>query len=442
MDEIGTKGTAGPAETERRGGALSVLVLTVMIVPAHVIEERRLHTAVRGVQLWSIDSAVTIGLAISALLLPAKTPSAVRALVLAVLGAVLVGEGGSHLSRIAAGDAARSDLIGVLVAMGGAAVLVVAVLETFRHNNARSGLRRWSVRLVGSVFLLLVGTFLVLPVTVGTVQTHLPRRTVAPPPSARFDDVTLRTADGLKLRAWYHPSTNGAAVMVLNSARGDHRASAAHARLLAGHGYGVLVYDARGTGGSEGAPNGWGWTWLPDVKAGLEYLAARQDVESGRTGLLGLSTGADVALEAAAQYEEIAVVVADGATAQGFADRPSGWFTALSLGTMYGAGAMLTGESPLPPLRKAIRAIAPRPVLLIAGGSIPVEIPLNRGYAAAGGPTVGLWAIPDVAHTAALATLGDAYGTRVLGCLDSALVAEPGSVPPTATPCTLTPADD
>lgn len=130
-----------------------------------------------------------------------------------------------------------------------------------------------------------VGAQLVLmPVAVGLVQTHKYRKQVHERPSTAYRDVTFTSTDGLTLSGWYRPSRNGAAVLVLPGAGGIRNGSLRHARLLASHGYGVLVYDARGTGRSEGTPNGWGWSWDHDVAGALTYLRSRPDVDPQRIG--------------------------------------------------------------------------------------------------------------------------------------------------------------
>jgi hypothetical protein len=66
--------------------------------------------------------------------------------------------------------------------------------------------------------------------------------------------------------------------------------------------------------------------------------------------------------------------------------------------------------------------IAPRPVLLIAGGvGAPDEIPANRAYRDAGGPTVQLWELPDAGHTGGLRTHPAEYERRTTAFLDQAL---------------------
>jgi hypothetical protein len=58
--------------------------------------------------------------------------------------------------------------------------------------------------------------------------------------------------------------------------------------MLARHGYGVLVYDARGRGESDGTENNYGWDWDKDV-----------------AGALALSTGADVLIDVAAHGDDV-----------------------------------------------------------------------------------------------------------------------------------------
>ena len=66
--------------------------------------------------------------------------------------------------------------------------------------------------------------------------------------------------------------------------------------------------------------------------------------------------------------------------------------------------------------------IAPRPVLLIAGGlGAPDEILANRVYRDAGGPTTQLWEISDAGHTAGLRTHPAEYERRTTAFLDRAL---------------------
>ena len=46
-------------------------------------------------------------------------------------------------------------------------------------------------------------------------------------------------------------------------------------------------------------------------------------------------------------------------------------------------------------------AIAPRPVLLVAGGTMPEEPPVSRMYQRAGGDSVQVWVAPGAVHIGA-----------------------------------------
>jgi uncharacterized protein len=239
-------------------------------------------------------AVVAVAAAVGAWLFPRLSPGLRSAL--ALVAGVLVGANGSmHVLQVASSSPQGSDVTGVAAALAGVVLVAVGVSVPFRHRAARSvtAPRRWARRGFAVVAGALVAQFLVVPVVIATVQTHKFRESVGEPP-ARFFPVSFTASDGLELAGWYRPSVNGAAVVVVNSAAGDRSGSRSHGELLARHGYGVLMYDARGTGESEGTPNGWGWGWEHDVDGALSFLEDRPDVDGERIGALGLSTGADV----------------------------------------------------------------------------------------------------------------------------------------------------
>jgi pimeloyl-ACP methyl ester carboxylesterase len=88
-----------------------------------------------------------------------------------------------------------------------------------------------------------------------------------------YQPVDLITDDGIRLSAWYTPPTNGA-VILLEHGYGDNRPESIHA-LLAKKKYGVLAWDARAHGESEGEISTVGYLEVLDVKAGLDYVLAQ-----------------------------------------------------------------------------------------------------------------------------------------------------------------------
>ena len=83
--------------------------------------------------------------------------------------------------------------------------------------------------------------------------------------------------------------------------------------MLVRHGYGVLLFDRRGEGASEGDPNMWGWGGERDIHAAVDFLQHRPDVDPDRIGGIGFSVGGELMLQAAAENDGLAAVVSEGA---------------------------------------------------------------------------------------------------------------------------------
>ena len=131
--------------------------------------------------------------------------------------------------------------------------------------------------------------------------------------SETVEQVELRTSDGLTLHGSYVPSQNGAAVIVAFGRKGTQRP----ARMLVRHGYGVLIFDRRGEGESDGDPNPYAWNEGElDLLAAIDFLERRPEVEPGRIGGLGLSVGGETFLQTAARSEDVRAVVSEGASAR------------------------------------------------------------------------------------------------------------------------------
>lgn len=136
---------------------------------------------------------------------------------------------------------------------------------------------RWRI-VLGLVVAVLVGVLLVL--------TAMQRRLVyfpdtSPVPAAGVviagaRDVTLRTADGLELGAWFVPAPRdtdlGMAVLLAPGNGGNRAGRAGLARELSQRGLAVLVLDYRGYGGNPGSPSEEGLA--ADAMAGALALEA------------------------------------------------------------------------------------------------------------------------------------------------------------------------
>ena len=323
----------------------------------------------------------------------------------------------------------RRALCSVIGNTTGVALQVLAVAAGLGAVLERSALAFTVVKFAGAAYLVVLGVILVYvfvyPVGFALVQTHTFRDSIGEPPSAAYEPVTFPASDGLELSGWYRPSENGAAVILVHGGGSDRTGAQAHAELLARHGYGVLLYDARGRGESDGTPNGFGWGWEKDVAGALAFIGKRTDVDPARIGALGLSTGADVVIQVAAERKDVRAVVADGASGRSFDDH-------LALGglnirtpllwSMYTAAEVFSGSSPGPPLEDLLPRISPTPLLLISGGKGMYEREFNLSYAEAAREPVELWDLPDVNHTKAIQERPTQYEQRVVSFFDEALL--------------------
>jgi pimeloyl-ACP methyl ester carboxylesterase len=315
------------------------------------------------------------------------------------------------------------DLTGVGMIAGGVLLLASSAAALTAPAGARG--RHPVLHALGwAVGAFLIFSAFLMPFSQILQVTHAPRWAIQESSlGIPHEEVTVETADGRDLAAWWVPSRNGAAVLVDHGSGGSRERVVRHIEMLARHGYGVLALDLPGNGESEGHPNGLGDNAQPAVAAALNWLERRDGVQPDRLAGYGLSLGAEVLIEAAAHDERLRAIVADGAT------RPDDGEEVLDPGPVQRAiaGLMMQGIRGVSGMRTStslnplIERIAPRPVLLVAAGGFEQEIPANRIYREHGGPSTQLYELPDAAHTGGLRKHPAEYERRTIGFLDHAL---------------------
>jgi uncharacterized protein len=347
--------------------------------------------------------------------------------------ALVVGVFGVGIGAIEAGyytiavGASGDDFTGLLTIPAGLLLVVLGAVTLWRSRR-RDGsmLRRVLRRALLVVAGALAAFFVAQSVLFSYAITHIARAEVpANKLGVAHENVSFTTSDGLRLHGWYIPSRNGAAVVNFPGRLGTQ----APARMLAKHGYGVLLFDRRGEGRSEGAGNMLGWGGEKDIIAAVDWLKKRPDVDPRRIGGIGFSVGGELMLEAAAKDPDLAAVVSDGAGArqlhedkQAFSGHDF-WTMSPAFAVMTGAVAVFSDTAPPPTLTDLVPRIAPRPLLFIwaPDGGNATEV-LTPEYYRVAGPNASLWAIPHAKHIKGIEAQPRAYEHRVVAFFDEALL--------------------
>jgi dienelactone hydrolase len=339
-------------------------------------------------------------------------------------GLVMVGVGLGFLPFLVKGGAPVVALAGT-VALG--AGLVLAATGALVATRGRRAVRR----LAAGAGTVVIGALVAYVVAPGVASTNVPRPALGASPASvglTFESVVLTTVDRVELAGWYVPSANRAAVVVLHGAGSTRSDVLDQAAVLAAHGFGALLVDARGHGESGGQAMDFGWHGDADITAAISWLADRPEVDERRIGAVGLSMGGEEAIGATAADERIRAVVAEGATARCAADEA--W-----LSDLFGVRGLvqeqverlqdrltdlLTNAAVPTSARAAVEASDAR-YLLIAAGGVPDE-----GHAAAhvqaGAPDrVQTWVVPGAGHTQGLRADPAEWEARVTGFLATAL---------------------
>ena len=210
------------------------------------------------------------------------------------------------------------DFTGFLSLLAGFVLLGVGITTLWRaRRGGDSRRRRYTRRSLATLGAVGLMALLLFPLAISYVVTHTARAVVPTPHlGAAHEEVSFTTRDGLRLEGWFIPSRNGATVIAFPGRSGPQ----AQTRMLVRHGYGVLLFDRRGEGASEGDPNIFGWAGDRDLDAAVDYLRGRPDVDPERIGGIGLSVGGEMLIHAAAHNTALKAIVSEGASGQSMRD--------------------------------------------------------------------------------------------------------------------------
>jgi uncharacterized protein len=250
--------------------------------------------------------------------------------------------------------------------------------------------------------------------------------------SLPFEEITVTNPDGMELASWFIPSENGAVIIMQHGYKSTRKELLNEAEMMRRNGYGVLITSVRAHDHSEGDLITLGVYEMDDMEAWYQYLLTRDDIDHEKIGILGNSYGGMLAIQYAAQNENIKAVVANSS----FSSMPD---------TVATSVKHFTGlpEFPFVPLivfwaeqdtglkMEAIDAvrwmplISPRPVFLMQGGADTVISPSSGQilYDAANEPKE-LWFDPELGHVKFDTERAGEYEARVAAFFDQYLLGE------------------
>ncbi len=183
----------------------------------------------------------------------------------------------------------------------------------------------------------------------------------------KLADVEFETRDGITLRGWFVPPTNGVVVILVHGLYANRASLEPEAEVMVRHGYGVLLYDSRAHGESTGTAATWGSSEALDIADAVQFVKAKPAV--ARVVLLGFSVGASAVSRATANDASLDPVIlyATWPSLQkeiGYKMAAGGWLGAqFALLGMRLSGTRVEQIAP----EEDVKRISPRPVLMLSG---------------------------------------------------------------------------
>jgi pimeloyl-ACP methyl ester carboxylesterase len=261
--------------------------------------------------------------------------------------------------------------------------------------------------------------------------THAERHPIGRAPqvaAATYQDIALRTSDGLTLRGWFFPVRGDRAAILIHGRhanRAEYQGRLEHiADFLIAQGFSVLLFDLRGHGDSEGDRFSLGQFERLDVAAAIDFVAGRGFAEK-RIALLGISLGAGTAIQELLLHPTVGALVSDSSYSDAFTEVQEvlpqeggipGWFTP-GVFVMTRIAFGLDGDQVRP--IDVVRAHPERAFLFIhcdTDGLIRVHQAEDLRSASAN-PASALWIAHGCDHAAASDMYPAEYRTRVLAFL-------------------------
>ncbi len=292
-----------------------------------------------------------------------------------------------------------------------------------KTKNWKYWARLFFAFIVGSITALIL-LFIVLSYVSVDHYLHPPRKialgyTLAEK-NIQYQTLDLITEDGIRLSAIYTAPRNGG-VILLAHGYGGNRPEWLVA-MLTKAGYGVLAWDARAHGKSDGEISTVGFYEVLDVKAALKYVMAQPNIK--HIGAWGGSMGGATMIRATAQFPEIEALVVDSPYSS--LDDEFNYLVPypfihpfVKFFAEMETGIKINDLRPVDEIAK----ISPRPVYIIQGTGDKVVPPdtAEKLFNAAGEPKY-LWTEENVVHLGMYLDNPRKYQRRVVGFFDESFL--------------------
>jgi len=401
-----------------------LFLIGIAIVSLHVIDDNFLQpNPGTSAADHLVSGLVPLALLVGAGVFYPRLRAGARASIALLAGFVGVVVGTEAVYYTRAVGPSGDDYTGLLSIPAGLLLIGLGAVTLWRSRRTDDRLWwRYFRRLLFVAGTLFVAASFLFPVSLAYVVTHAARAEVQRADlGAPHEDVVFTTSDGLRLKGWYIPSRNGAAVISFPGRASSQK----RAKLLARHGYGVLLFDRRGEGESEGDPNAFGWQGERDIHAAVAFLQSRSDVDPERIGGIGLSVGGEMMIEAAAESTALKAIVSEGGSGRSvrdlFANNQGKWNELVGNLFATSATALFTNNLPPRSLRSLVPEISGAVFFVYGERGQPAERPVNRIFYAEAHEPKEIWEVPGSGHIGGTEAQPQEYERRITAFFDREL---------------------
>jgi fermentation-respiration switch protein FrsA (DUF1100 family) len=238
------------------------------------------------------------------------------------------------------------------------------------------------------------------------------------------EDVEIGAPGDVSIRGWFLPSRNGATVVLTHGSGADRAQVAPQAAAMAGHGFGVLLFDWPGHGESSGVP-AFGEVEREALRAAFDWVARRHD--AGRVGAFGSSLGAWVVALVAPLDPRVEAVAVEGLPTDLVAQTRHEyrrWGPLTQWPALFALRDTGIWRGPHP--AETLSRLAPRPLLIIHASddaSVPPSMAEQLFHAAR--EPKELWIVPGAGHGNAWEVARREYEERLVVFFTRALLRSP-----------------